>query len=143
MTVKEHFIYLSDTDSLDTHPFNRASDFTIDLPQILHLEGEWVCALADVSYSNILEYSGLSHIFICTDICQQSIVGTTKIPVLRRCAINNLLEYTDYIFNNLFYIRVSRDQINHIRIYIRDQSLKPISIQIKSLKCTLHLKKQK
>ena len=143
MSVNEHYLYLSDTDSLVTHPNNRAYDFTIDLPQILRLEGEWVCALADISYSNILDDTALSHIYVCTDICQNSIIGNYKFPVLRRCTMNRVLEFMDHEFSKLYYIKVSRDQINHIRIYIKDQFLNPVSFELKSLRCTLHLKRKK
>ena len=48
----QHHLFLSWDDSIEIYPDNKAGDFTIELPQILSLEGKWVCALKDVKYSS-------------------------------------------------------------------------------------------
>ena len=77
------------------------------------------------------------------DICEQSIVGNTQLPVLRRCLVNKEEQTDEIRFNKRYYMKVTRDRISHIRIYIRNENLMTVPFEFDSLKCTLHLKKLK
>ena len=119
-------LYTSSTDSLEYHPTNSTWDFTIELPKTLF--GSWKCALADITYGG---YSGSVYVF--TDICKQSYIKDTTLPVLRRVSQSGEV-------NNLNYITVTRRNIQRVRIYIRDTNLNTLPSSSDPVHCTLVLK---
>ena len=119
-------LYVSSTDSMEYHPTNTSWDFTIELPKTLF--GSWKCALADISYS---DYSGA--VYVLADICKQSYVKDTTLPVLRRVSNSGEIK-------NLNYITVTRRNIQRVRIFIRDANLNTLPPTSETVYCTLLLK---
>ena len=96
-------------DSKEFHPRNTSSDFTLELPETIHLEGDWVIALTEIyTLEDISE-----PLLILCDICEQSIHEGKWKPVLK-------LIYPDCIqFSNLHYIPIKNRNINRIRFRIK------------------------
>jgi hypothetical protein len=125
-------IFLSSLDSLDIHPRNHGSDFTVVLSENICLQGEWECALLE------------SHIYVtppnpwyvCCDLVEESLTGDFKLPILRRAKSNTPP------FEQLTYIPVKQRDFNGIRIFMRKRNNKPIKTvsTAKHTLCTLHFR---
>ena len=74
----DKYLFLSSGDS-PIHPGNTANDFTVELPHLLDLKGDWECALIDTHRR---------HCIIYCDLCEYSIIGEEERPILRRVGIS-------------------------------------------------------
>ncbi len=79
-------LYLSSDDCLVIHPNNVQSDFTIELPKPLQLEGQWNVELlhfrADLKAQKNEGASPQRNLYIFSSICEESYVLDNYMPVL-------------------------------------------------------------
>ena len=68
-------IYLGSSDSQNVHPANSNTDFIIDFPTQLLLDGEWEMALLEINRKNVYGFC---------DWCMESIMHEYLLPVLRK-----------------------------------------------------------
>ena len=123
------FFILSSKDSLDMHPKNFAWDFTVDLKKIIPLSGNWECALVDLKYTG-----NYGDLYVFSDICEPNYVSERYLPILR------VTDQGSNSFSYPYYMKISRDHIDRIRIYIRGGDGKIPSKNPDHLRCTLHLR---
>ena len=72
---EQHFLYLSSDDSHNVFPNNKALDFKVRLPNILQLEGEWMCAVLQVALTTGNKEKRLEkHLYLCSGMCIESFV---------------------------------------------------------------------
>ena len=45
MGSTSHYLFLGNDDILDIYPNNKPTNFTVELPQTLYLDGNWECAI--------------------------------------------------------------------------------------------------
>lgn len=103
-------IYLSSKDSVTTHN-NSASDFSKQLPERVQLEGgKWVCGLLEL----ILPKNPQKPLYVCSDICSNSIIDDFKLPVLGRITTKTTRP------NNITFVNVNVRELSSIRIYLRE-----------------------
>lgn len=76
-------------------------------------------------------------LFLCSDICQDTYVGSIKLPVLRMLMTNSNSAVTTHDIKKVIWLRVTRRSINHIRLYICDEKGELVSLGNKRLNCTL------
>ncbi len=131
-------LFLSSLDSHQLHPGNTPGDFTVELPQSMELKGMWECALVD--FQLIGASVAYDPFCLCTDICEESCVGDTQLPILRRLTLKGQKKDSLVQFINLNYVRVNKDQINRIRIYIKSTKHHNFAVSSGELSCTLHLR---
>ena len=135
--MDQHFLFLSSQDSLNYYPDNQQSDFSVYLPQVLHLEGVWTVALKEISLFNLAR----QELIIYCNICEDSVVNAAKLPILKRLSLpqnrNNPITLT---YPDSFYIPVKTKQISTVRIYIQKQG-NSIKLGKGSTTCVLHLKR--
>ncbi len=124
------YLYLSSDNSKSTHPSNRPSEFTVELPRNLILNGAWEIALTEIYFQGEGDDKDL---YIFTDICESSYVIDTLLPILRIIKKSGPLEI-------LYYIKLSQDFVSELRVYIRTDGLEEPSFLTKTLRCTLHLR---
>ena len=140
------YIYLSNTDSLNIYPTNTPGKFYSKLPNTLYLDGQWDCALLQFQYVNKYFHSVPSNLFVCMDLCLESIADNRKIPILRRISnvkniqIDQTIEST---FDQLVYVPLKQKVIDVIEIYIVDEKSNPIIFSQGPLLTTLHFRKRK
>lgn len=132
-------MYLTNTDSIDKHPENTPSDFTVELSRPIFLDGDWECALREVRF---LGDVGEKYIYVCADLCEDSFVCDTVYPVLRKVSRPFKKKTITSIYANPLYVAVKRDLLQSIRIFIRGERLKTTHFESGSLECTLHLTKR-
>lgn len=132
----QHFLFCASNYCLKFHPENNSHDFIIELPQTLHLQGEWECALVDIFF-DVPNLAHLKVITVMSDLCCSSYIDFQKLPVLRRL----LLARGSAALINPFYVPLARDQIQRFRIYLSYSDLTNSSLPIKTLHCTLNLRR--
>ena len=120
------YIYLS-SKVTTSHPENTASDFTVQLPRTL--SGKKECGIVEVR----LPASRKNPLFVCADLCAESVVNNKTLPVLRRVAQKTFLP------SFITYVPLRVQDFHTVRIYICKESGEPINLQGET-KVTLHLR---
>ena len=131
--MEQHFLFLSSRDSKESHPENKPSSFIVELSRPLNLEGLWVCGLKEIHFTSMISAKG--HLEVCSNICEESIVGSTLKPVLRRIPLNRQKQH--FTFQDTYYFKVSRPQIQRVEISIRGSPFESGDAW-----CVLHLVRQ-
>ena len=126
------YFFLSSKDCLDSHPHNYAWDFTVDIKRYIPLKGMWTCSLMDIDYDG----EG-KDLYIFSDLCTPSYVTSNHLPVLRVVNKPNPTFYQPY------FIPVSHDYVDRIRIYIRTRTGEIPSFTPKLLRYPLYLQCQR
>ena len=111
-----------------------SGDTTLDLPVPLDVEG-FMCGIIEMS-GKLTTYKG--DLYLCSDICEESIVGDTIMPVLqniRRRANGVIINDV----NHVIWWRLIRPKITNIHLYIANAGGEIMSFRDDKLKCTLLL----
>lgn len=135
----DYFLFLSSADSKEWFPQNNAQCFTIKLPTPLKLDGNWKCALTEIAFTPKFSENIPKEIYICTKIVQDSYAVNSSLPLLRKLIIPDSSFQLQWAFPQNFYIEVSQEEIQYLKIYIKDQNLQNPSFLKEPLTCTLHL----
>ena len=126
-------VFLSSEDSTGIFPENSPSDFTVLLPERIRLaEGKWLCGLLSV---HIPTRSEKNPLFICSDICSESVTGEYKLPVLAR------IFGTSTKPNNILFIPVKKRELSSIRIYIKEKRYGIVAFDAGHSYCVLQFRK--
>ena len=109
-------------------------DTTTNLPLPLHIEGYGVGL---IEIHGKIEGSKLNNWFLCADICEDSIVGENRLPILRSIhRKQNGTVINDEMYH-VIWLKVVRPHINSIRLYICNELGDIIPLGKNSLTCTL------
>lgn len=139
----QFYVSLSSDGSQNYFSSNYAGDFTINLPVTLNFNSsDWVCGLCEVEFTPSTDTP--KTIFILTDICQESIVNSKTLPLLRVININagkNRGRTLSLVYEEIFYMPVKQQNFDQIRIYIKNKEGDFVSFADKPLRCTLHFKR--
>lgn len=138
--MDDFYLHLYCGDSLVTHVNNHAGDFIVDLPRSYRLQGQWECALTEMTF--VSQFERMTHrVYVCCDLVDQSYVKETSLPLLRSIDID-ADEKVDLIFNPAYYLKINRQDLNRIQIFIRDDALNPCRFKIERLYCTIHFRRK-
>ena len=109
-----------------------SGDTVLELPVPIDLN-DYVCGIIEM-YGKLSTYKG--DIFLCSDICEESIVGNTIIPVLRNIKRRpNGVILND--INHVTWLKIIRPHLTSIRFYIVSAKGDMMSFGDEQLKCTL------
>ena len=131
---------------MNIYPTNTPGKFYSKLPNTLYLDGQWDCALVQFQYINKYVHTTPTSLFVCMDLCLQSIIGNRKLPILRRISnVKNMQsnEIIEATFDHLLYIPLNQKVIDVIEIYITDEKSNPVIFSQGPLLITLHMQKKK
>jgi hypothetical protein len=137
MPKEEHHIYFSSSYSTP-HPYS--GGFTVHLPSVLDLDGNWKCAVLDFFISpDNTNHQPPHFIYILVDFCQTSIISETdRKPILKKVHLSGGAQ--QYEFSNPLYISLKQNRLIDFDITFLDSFLLPIHIQkTDKIECTLHL----
>ena len=139
--MTDFYLYLSSQDSLDVRKNNSPSDFWIQLPKTYSLEGQWVCALKQISFT--CDFKPKSRrLYLCFNIVEESYVRNTLFPVLRNIEIENKSrKYKSETFEEGIYLPVNVTNLTTIRVSLLDADLHLVQFESNNLYCVLHFKK--
>ena len=133
------YIHLSSKDSRDMYPRNGPSDFIAQLPERVNLYGTWKCALAEIEYSCSTTDTS-SSLLVNSDLCDGSMVGDKKVPILRRFRLTKGT-YNE-IFPLLHYYPIKAYSFDTIHLYINTDTGERASFLQDTLKATLHFRNE-
>lgn len=137
---KDHYLFLNSQNSKYMHSDNSGTDFTIELPKTYELNGHWECGLKEISV-----VSNEEKLYVCSDVCEESYVEDTMLPMLR--VLYNIKKgkkkESYFLFNDPCYIKVKVDKLSRIRMFIRGSQLQSLKTDNFTLYCTLHLRRWK
>ena len=139
--MNDFYLYLNSQDSFDIRKNNDPSEFLIQLPKSYTLEGSWTCAVTEVSLT--CDFKPRSQrLYLCGDFVQESYVRDSLLPVLRNFEIETRykkLKHKEFV--NLVRVPLTVTHLNSLRLYLKDEHLKPVQFNSKDLHCVLHFKK--
>jgi hypothetical protein len=130
-------MFLSSDDSKEHFSQNSAGSFSVHLPERLFLKGKWDVALCELDYQGKVS---ADSVYICSGICESSVVGDIKLPVLRRISLKGKKKH--YEFSHLFFIPVIHQEIPTINVFIRGEHGENMSVESGTVKCTLVFKRR-
>lgn len=111
-------------------------DTTTELATPLEVEG-YGCGVIEMTGKIRSGYK--EPLYLCCDICEESFINGTKMPILRfidrfsNGKINNEIKH-------VIWLKVMRPNINSVRLYIADQFGKIVTVEDNQLNCTLLFK---
>lgn len=122
----------SDDESLfDNKPY----DFNVQLDKQIAIDGNWVVALTEIELNYIKK--GTQDVYVFSDVCAGSFVGKSERPLLRRVQVQK----KNIIFESPYYVPVRVNELNQIRVYIKDRNDEDCSFLNKGTCITLHFKR--
>ena len=135
--MEQHYLFLSSEDSNMIYPGNTGSEFIVQLPETLILEGLWYCSLKEFVIPN-KQRKG-QELNICSDFCEDSFVSGKRVGVLRRIytTVGGVIAET---FNQPYYIKVNSSHLNRLSFHIKNENLEAVDIKGRTL-LTIHLRK--
>lgn len=106
-------LFVSPKDSEKLYPTNSSSDFIVELPQALDLQGTWVCGLIQV----FLGKSPSKKLYLYCDLVEASVIQGKLLPVLRILSTKKSEEYLNPLF-----LPITRNRIERVRFTIKNKS---------------------
>lgn len=129
---------LTSTDCSDYFD-NKPNCFRVQLNNQIPFEGYWSVALTEFSTESWISSKKKSELFVCCDICEETIVGGKDAPLLRRVCLGQNPE--NIAFTVPYYIPVKICELQQICIYITDREGNLVSFLDGPVTVTLHFKK--
>lgn len=143
MMPRQFYVSLSSNACKEFYPSNNAGDFMIKLPSTLNFDTPgWVCGLCEIQFTPLP--NAPEAMFLLMNICQESIVNSQTLPLLRTLYTSNYKitrKPLSISFDRVFYIPVKQQQVDQIHLYIKAVDNDLLSFTDKPLRCTLHFKR--
>ena len=130
-------LVLSSDDGKTFFPENTSFDFMVKLNRTIQLDGYWVVAVTEINVTDRIAAKENQELLVYSDICQDSFVGDTEKPLLRRA----YTETNNIIYSNPYYKPVKMGGLQQVHIYIKNRKGEKASFLKKKVTITLHLKK--
>ena len=137
------YLFLSSEDSKDLYPQNTPQDFTVQLPERIQLTGEWTLALVEIEYPTSFSRNPPASLWFEVDLCETSIVGDRKLPVLRRLPVTSIPnnETKRLTFDPLLHLPIRQYDFDKVHIHIKEPTGLPASFADGLSSCTLQFLK--
>ncbi|KAJ8307874.1 hypothetical protein KUTeg_014575 [Tegillarca granosa] len=99
--------------------------YLTELPQIIEsinntpsrpLKGNWHVSLLELTYQGVAKPPE-SDVYVCSNLCGDTLVGDTELPLLRRLLIGKKTE--NIIFNRPYGVPLKTGTFHDVRLYIR------------------------
>jgi len=96
----------------------------------------------DADYSFDL-HAGLRLIYVYIDVVSHTVVGDTKVPLLRVCATAGKYgEMVSNTFTDIHYVPLARSEMDTIEIFINGELGKPVPFEFGKTVVTLHFRRK-
>jgi len=130
--AREFYLYVCSRNSTAIFPKNTNVDFTTQLSDNIHLDGEWSCGLVECQLFGV----PADPVFVCCDLVHESSVGEFKLPVLRRIRLKTTQ------FSEVAYMPLKTTDFNTIRIYVMKWNKRLPEKRSGHTYCTLHFQRR-
>jgi hypothetical protein len=131
------YFYLSSDDSKDKFPDNRASDFRIELPEMLKLGETSVVGVLDLYTPELVSTPTHRMLYVLSPICESSYLNGGEHPIL--CSFDQYSDDEQLRYSPVTYMSMAQRYLTHIHIYIRDHWGKEPSFKEEPTLCTLEI----
>jgi hypothetical protein len=140
----EYYLHLNCKDSTEFFPSNDPADFRIKLPRPLTLDGQWECALINLSYWPQFHTSEKpKEMYLCLEEVSNSYAMDGLHPILKRVSVpENIITKVNLIYPHIDFLPINQTVLQSIRFYIIDNEGLTPSFVIKDLYCTLLLRRK-
>ena len=129
---------LKSTDSPLFHASNQPYSFRVHLPKPLILNGVWTVSLLEFSLDpGQTKQRGLPEVFVCSDICEDTIVGEREMPLIRRV----YLDKENIVYQSPYEVPIKLGQFQDVHVYIKDAKNAPASFLSGEVTVTLLLRR--
>ena len=121
---------------------NTPADFLTPSPWLQSLQGEWECALVEISMECEYMPTRSDRLYMCSDFVEESYIKGSKYPLLRNVETRGQKKkYLTEQYTDQRYMRVQAVWRDVVRFYVLDEELQPVTISAdKKLHCVLHFK---
>ena len=126
---------------LHTSELDNNSEFMTRLFRQLEVEGDWDCALMDISFLPTFQ-QGITpplHVYVCSSMTDVSFVKDKGYQVLRRIPISTISNDAHHTFATPYYMPVTVHRLTSIAICFKDPDLEAAKL-IGPVACTIHLR---
>lgn len=139
--MADFYLYLSCQDSLHLRKNNTSSDFWIQLPKKYDLQGQWECALKEITFTCDFKPKS-SRLYLCCDILEESYVRETSLPVLRNIELTGRYKKVkSETYINPRYVPIKVSILDTLRVVLKDENLEPVQFSTNDLHCVLHFRR--
>ena len=129
---------LTSTDSSDYFD-NKPNCFRVQLNKQIQFDGYWTVALTEFSSESWSKSKKKSELFVCCDICEETLIGGKEAQLLRRVYLGEKPGNITYTLP--YNIPVKLGQLQQIGIYITDRDGNLVPFLDGPVTVTLHFKK--
>lgn len=102
------------------YPSNIPYDFRIKFNKQIQLDGYWVVALTEFTTTDWDDKTNQNELFLCSDICQDTFVGFSEVPLLRRVYTSDRKQ-DNIVYDYPYYIPIKIGNLQQIHVYIKDR----------------------
>lgn len=125
------YLFLSSGDGRGAYRANTPWDFTLPV-EPTDLYGEWECALTEIDFDGKTKNTPM---YVYCDLIEASQALDTRLPLLR------VVEKAG-VFQSPYYLRVTRASASPVRVYIRTRNHQIPSLDVRTVRCTLELRRK-
>lgn len=129
---------LRSKDSPQRHADNTPHDFRVHLPRPLTLTGYWSVSLTEftLKLAKAIPQDKGSDLYVCSDLCEDTVVGERELPLLRRVYTRKSSNIT---YKIPYEVPLRLGHFGDVHIYIRDRNNEPASFLSGEVTVTLVL----
>jgi hypothetical protein len=121
------YITLRSSANKDLYPENTRYDFTNQLCTTVNFKNRTSVAVAEIhlplNYKGLRPQQNFNTLLMFSDIVDDSIIGSARLNILKLVTVGQYKTYLDAetrTYQNLFYLPVTRNSLNNIRIRFED-----------------------
>ncbi|CAC5400698.1 unnamed protein product [Mytilus coruscus] len=120
--MDEFYLYVSSEDSLSLFENNNGGASRIQLHKSYTLDGEWECALLELSFFPKFPIP-TRRIFFCSDFVIDTYAREMSLPILQSAGVLNE-DIADIVYKKPIYLKVTTNELYQIKFVLRDDNLK-------------------
>lgn len=135
--IDQYYLIISSNEFDHAYPLNNNTNFSLDLPSTLVLNGRWEVAVTELWLKNTVVRTQMN---LCADFCSESLVNGKFIPLLRRVEMRKGYNHITYL--NPYYFTISRSELKHLNLFINPRINDDSTFLRGELTLKVHLRKR-
>lgn len=118
-------------------------ELVFKLPKSIKLApfGDWSIALVDIDLPKLEENYRPQYLVIFSSVCAPCVFQQDLKPVMQNLYYFQIRSNKPIIFENPRYVKINKEALDTIDLYITDENGDSPSFKNRTLACTLHIRK--
>ena len=139
----DFYICLTSSSPEDGIFANTPNNFTVITPSLARLQGQWECALVELSLDCQFTPKR-ERLYMCCDFLEQGYINQRPVSYIRNIEIRGRYKkYMSEIYADARYVPLRPGWRNQINIQLLDDEMKPVEFGADtSLHCVLHFRRR-